>query len=175
SVEVFAGDDVGRRLRPVLRHVHIFLAEDGYTLFVSDQRCPLFPLYGVEWRNLPVGEEALKLQPCGLNRRARFRCFALHNRLHRCCHSVPPSAGIPVRCGGTLILYSFAVAKLLRLLSYCFQFTCESLAHGSSPVFRLPSTKRSGRYCKTDRQTSISCHRPFSSNWPNSMLASALS
>src|SRR5580692_1113102 len=43
AVEIFAGDDVGGRLRPALRHLDIFLAENGHALFVADQRGALLP------------------------------------------------------------------------------------------------------------------------------------
>src|SRR5262249_34823260 len=37
------------------------------------------------------------------------------------------SAGSSVKCGGTLLFYSFASAKVLRLLSCCCRFVYDSL------------------------------------------------
>src|SRR6185369_1313599 len=42
TVKIFAGNDVGGGLRPILGNFHTFLAEDGDALFVADQRGALF-------------------------------------------------------------------------------------------------------------------------------------
>ena len=44
AMEVFAGHDVGRSLRPVGRHFHVRLFEDDVPLHVGDHRRPLLPL-----------------------------------------------------------------------------------------------------------------------------------
>ena len=36
AMEIFAGDNVGGRLRPDLGHFHVFLAEDRHPFFVPD-------------------------------------------------------------------------------------------------------------------------------------------
>src|SRR5216684_6452952 len=62
AVEIFAGHDVRRGLRPVLGDFHTFLAEDGRAFFVADQRRALLPLHHVERGSLAVRETTPKHQ-----------------------------------------------------------------------------------------------------------------
>src|SRR5207245_438941 len=104
SAEVFAGDDVGGRLRPALGHFHVFLAEDGYSLFVANQRGALFPFDRVERRFLPVGEipsedqTCLRPAHCVRSGRIRGRRFSAQCMLH-CSHPFLRASGVPPTCG----------------------------------------------------------------------------
>ena len=66
AVEIFRRHDVGGRLRPGLRHLDAFLAENHLAFFIADQRGAPLPFDRVEWRHPPVGEISAELQ-------ARFR------------------------------------------------------------------------------------------------------
>ena len=77
SVEIFAGDDVGGGLRPILRDFHTFLAEDGHALFVADQCGALFPFDRVEWRSLSVRKIPIEHQPSVLT----LGLLGAHSRL----------------------------------------------------------------------------------------------
>ena len=66
AVQIFAGDNVGRRHRPVLRHLDIFLLEDNAALSVGDLRGAQLPLELVIGRDAGRGEEALEAEAgCG--------------------------------------------------------------------------------------------------------------
>src|ERR1700687_3090325 len=114
-MEIFAGDDVRRRLRPALRHFHVFLAEDRHALFVSDQGSALFPFHCVERRLLPVGEVPLEGQTCPsvprclFYSRIRNREFPAQCLLHG-CHPFLPRLRAPSR-RGTLLFYSSAPGR----------------------------------------------------------------
>ena len=62
AVKIFAGDDIGSRLRPVLGNFHAFLAENRYALFVPDQRGALFPFHRDRKETVAIGEIPLKKQ-----------------------------------------------------------------------------------------------------------------
>ena len=63
AVQVFAGDDVGRRHRPVLGDLDVFLLEDDAAVRVGDLRQTQLPLQLVVGRDARLGEEALEAEP----------------------------------------------------------------------------------------------------------------
>ena len=69
AVQIFAGDNVGRRHRPVLGDLDIFLLEDDAALRVGDLRQAQFPLELVVRRDAGSGEVALESQAGRLLRR----------------------------------------------------------------------------------------------------------
>ena len=88
-VKIFAGYNVGSRLRPTLRNFNTVLAENGHAFFVTNQRGALLPFHGVKRGHLPAGEVALEHQSLagGASRiRARLclRRFTVQCLLHRC-------------------------------------------------------------------------------------------
>ena len=85
SVEIFAGDDICRRLRPALWHFNVFLSEDRHALLVSNQCRALLPFDRVEGRLLPIGKIPLEAQTS--SRAARgLLCGRIRGR------------GIPAQC-----------------------------------------------------------------------------
>src|SRR6201998_3333217 len=107
AVAIFAGDDVGRGLRPSLGDFHIVLAENCGALLIPDQGSALLPFDRVEWRKLSVGEKTVEYQPAvgpDIFGCSCFCRFALNCRLHR-CHPVPPSAWFPVAGRGDPTLF----------------------------------------------------------------------
>ncbi len=62
AVQIFAGDDVGRRHRPVLGDLDVLLLEDDAALRVGDLRQAQLPLELVVGRDAGLGEEALEGQ-----------------------------------------------------------------------------------------------------------------
>ena len=60
AVQIFAGDDVGRRHRPVLGDLDVFLLEDDAALRVGDLRGAQLPLQLVVRRDAGGGEEAVE-------------------------------------------------------------------------------------------------------------------
>ncbi len=75
AVQIFAGDNVGRRHRPVLGDLDVFLLEDDAALRVGDLRQAQLPLELVVRRDAGRGEEALEGQAgrlllgcCGVRR-----------------------------------------------------------------------------------------------------------
>ena len=108
-MKIFRGDDVGRGLRPALRHFHIFLAENRLALFVADQRHAAFPLDRVKRRGAAVGEIPLELE-AGADLDIRGHRAGLERRLlvqshFRMCHLRLRAGRLP-RAEGTLIFYS---------------------------------------------------------------------
>ena len=63
AVQIFAGDNVGRRHRPVLGDLDVFLLEDDAAVRVGDLRQTQLPLELVVRRDAGLGEEALEGQP----------------------------------------------------------------------------------------------------------------
>src|SRR4029077_13169350 len=63
AVKVFAGDDIGGGLRPILRDFDALLAEDGHALFIADQRGALLPLDGVEGRTPTIRKISIEHEP----------------------------------------------------------------------------------------------------------------
>src|SRR5260370_5956806 len=55
TMEILAGDDVRRRLRPALRYFHVFLAEDRPALLVPNQPRAFLPFDPVDRRLLHFG------------------------------------------------------------------------------------------------------------------------
>src|SRR5260370_7000833 len=103
-MEILAGDDVRRRLRPALRYFHVFLAEDRHALLVPNQRRALLPFDRVERRLLPVGKIPLEGQTFPLAARCllcgciRGSGFPVQCMLH-CSHPplLPPGPPPPPR------------------------------------------------------------------------------
>ena len=62
AVKIFADDDIGGGLRPILGDLDTFLAEDGHALFVADRGSALFPFHGVEGRDFSIRKEAFEYQ-----------------------------------------------------------------------------------------------------------------
>src|SRR5437016_2645180 len=113
SVEIFAGDDICRRLRPALWHFNVFLAEDRHALLVSDQSRALLPFDHVEGRLLPVGKVPLETQTFSragrglLCSRICGRGIPAQSMFHR-GHPSLRALGSPLARGGTLLFYSSA-------------------------------------------------------------------
>ena len=61
-VQVLRGHNVGRRHRPVHRHLHVLLLKDRVALGVGDRRGPPLPLHLVVGRNALLGKTAGKGQ-----------------------------------------------------------------------------------------------------------------
>ena len=62
AVQILAGDNVGRRHRPVLGDLDVFLLEDDAALRVGDLRGAQLPLQLVVRRDAGSGEEAVESQ-----------------------------------------------------------------------------------------------------------------
>jgi hypothetical protein len=75
AVKIFRRDNVRRRLRPGLRHFHIFLPEDHLAFVVADQRVAQFPFDRVERMHLAVGEPTLEFQT------SSALCRSFHSRI----------------------------------------------------------------------------------------------
>ena len=119
AVEIFRRDDVRRRLRPALRHFHVFLAENRLALFVADQRDAAFPFDGVERRSAAVGKVSLEFEASADLHIGGSCCIGLERRLFvqshlRMCHCRLRAGGLP-RAEGTLIFYSRMVAGSSQL------------------------------------------------------------
>src|SRR5436309_16143484 len=69
AMQIFAGNNVGCRHRPVFRDLDVFLLEDDSALRVGDLREPLFPFDLVVGRDASFREEAPDGQARGLFRR----------------------------------------------------------------------------------------------------------
>src|SRR5208283_5199427 len=114
SMEVFAGHDICRCLRPALRHVDAFLLENRYALLIPDQGCALLPFDLVERRSLAIRKIALEYQSAArsdaLRRFGRLYRFPVQCRLHR-GHPHSSPLRVPVSERGTLIFYSSAVQR----------------------------------------------------------------
>ena len=94
AAEVLGDDDVGRLLRPRLRHLDVALLEHDVALLVADDRRAGFPLHGVERVDPVAREEPGELQARyrhGISGASRLAEDAL-DRLCR-LHSLPPHAG----------------------------------------------------------------------------------
>ena len=109
AVEILAGDDVGRGLRPGLGDFDIFLPEDGHAFFVADEGHALFPFDRVEGRPLPVGKVPRKgktfPRACGSSLRCRIRHLRVSGQsmLHG-CHLSLQRIGSRQRAGDPTIL-----------------------------------------------------------------------
>src|SRR5260370_12123001 len=115
-MEILAGDNVGRCLRPALGHFHVFLAEDGRAVFVRSQGGASLTLHCVKRRLLPTSKIPPEDQTfpqaarCLLCRRISRREFSAQCLLHS-CHLSLALSGVPSQARGTLPFYSSALGK----------------------------------------------------------------
>ena len=112
AMQIFAGDDVGRRHGPVFRNLHVFLLEDHAAFGVGDLSNALLPFDFIVGGDAGLGEQATESQTggspgsrCGCTCRNRARsgllggdscCLNLsHVRplfSYRCCDCMYSSA-----------------------------------------------------------------------------------
>src|SRR6266849_5576544 len=172
-MEILAGDNVCRRLRPTLGHFHVFLAEDGRALLVRDQGGAFLPLDRVKRRLLPIGKIPLEDQtfpqaaPCFLCSRIGRRGFSGQCLLHG-CHLSLALSGIPSQARGTLLFYSSALGRGAAL---CFRVRAESSATRSLGLVRGASEKKADCQAvalKMRRESPMHRRWPVTGTQPNS-------
>jgi len=78
AVKIFAGDNVGRGLRPTLGNLYVVLPKNRGALFIADQGCALLPFNRIEWSNPAVVKKRLNTNPaCACKVSGAPACTAL--------------------------------------------------------------------------------------------------